>query len=83
MAWDGPAPLDGYGYPIYMGQQPFISRRSIAFPKQIRWSANQPIGQMSFQVLDDNGQIANPYVSSITNEAQELEWAMTLLVSEN
>jgi hypothetical protein len=84
MAWEGPSPLDGFGYPIYMGQQPFVSRRSIAFPKQIRWSANQPIGQMSFQVLDDSGQIANPYVPlASTGEDQELEWAMTLLVSEN
>jgi len=83
LAWDGPPPLDQYGYPIYQGQQPFISRRSIPFPKQIKWSANQPIGQMAFQVLDDSGNIANPNVQGENTELGEFEWAMTLLVSEN
>ena len=83
MGWEGPSPTDAYGYPIFQGYQPFISRRSIPFPKQIRWSANQPIGQMSFQVYDDSGQLAVPYTSDVTKDVGEFEWAMTLLVSEN
>jgi hypothetical protein len=83
LGWDGPGPTDQYGYPIFQGQQPFISRRAIPFPKQIRWSANQPIGQMAFQVIDDSGNIANPNSAGQNTEVGEFEWAMTLLVSEN
>lgn len=77
-AWDSPEPLDTYGYPIYQGYKRFIQRREIAFPKQIAWVPNQPIGQLSFQVYDDGGNILD---SSLA--AGEMEWFMTALVSEN
>jgi hypothetical protein len=61
-------------------------------PKQIQWNATQPIGQMRFQVIDDQG---FPLESSI-NSVQETydidamkisltggEWNMTLQVTEN
>jgi hypothetical protein len=70
--------LDSLGYPIYQGYKRFIQRRPIAFPKQIKWDNNIPIGQLSFQVLDDNGRILSPDVVQ-----GEMEWQMTCLVSEN
>jgi len=77
-AWDVPEPTDAYGYPIYQGYKRFIQRREIPFPKQIAWTPNQPIGQLTFQVLDDAGSILDTLPT-----ATELEWAMTMLVSEN
>jgi len=77
-AWDTPEPVDTYGYPIYQGYKRFIQRRQIAFPKQIAWVPNQPIGQLTFQVVDDAGNILDPQAS-----VSEFEWCMTMLVSEN
>lgn len=41
---------DKYNYPILMGYKPFVIRETYNPPKQIKWSANQPIGQIAFQV---------------------------------
>ena len=67
-------PVDAYGFPIHMGYTPFMIRREFNTPKQIKWSANQPIGQVSFQVYDQTGQLAK--FTPPTN------WCMTLQVSE-
>ena len=77
-AWDTPAPVDTYGYPIYQGYQRFIARRALPFPKQIRWENNIPIGQLSFQVYSSQGTILLP-----SQVQGEFEWKMTLLVSED
>lgn len=77
-AWDGPAPVDAYGYPIYQGYQRFIARRALPFPKQIRWENNVPIGQISFQVYSSQGTVLLP-----SQVQDEFEWKMTLLVSED
>lgn len=75
-AWDGPSPTDTLGYPIYQGYQSFRTRRYLAFPKQIRWETNQPIGQLSFQVVASTGELVPvPAVG-------EMEWNMCLQVSE-
>lgn len=76
MAWDGPSPVDALGYPIYMGYQSFRTRRYLAFPKQIRWEPNQPIGQLSFQVVASTGELVPVPVVG------EMEWNMCLQVSE-
>ena len=76
-AWDGPAPLDTYGYPINQGYQRFVQRRYIPFPKQIRWDNIQPIGNLGFQVFSSQGTPLDPAAS-----AGEFEWKMTMLVSE-
>ena len=78
-AWDGPAPADAYGYPIYQGYQRFIARRALPFPKQIRWENNIPIGQINFQVYSSQGTVLLP--SQV--QGGEFEWKMTLLVSED
>jgi len=78
-AWEVPAPVDGYGYPIFQGYERFIARRVLPFPKQIRWENNIPIGQISFQVRSSQGKVLTPTETG----NGELEWKMTLLVSEN
>jgi hypothetical protein len=80
-----PASNDEYGYPIYQGYKRFIQRREVPFPKQINWKPNQPIGQLSFQVLDDQGRILPPSLigtGTTTANLSEMEWQMTCLVSE-
>lgn len=74
-AWDGPSPTDSLGYPIFQGYLPFRTRRYLAFPKQIRWETNMPIGQLNFQVYDSQGEL-------VPTQTGEMEWNMLLQVSE-
>ena len=74
MAFDNPPSYDAYGFPILMGYSPFVLRRTFSPPKQIKWAANQPIGQLSFLVFTDANALA-PF------NAQS-NWLMTLQVSE-
>jgi hypothetical protein len=72
-----PSPYpDQYGFPIFPTYAPFYERRPIAFPKQIKWSNNQPIGQLQFEVY------AEYQGDSILLNTQGYDWGMTLLVSE-
>jgi len=73
-----PQTLDSYGYPIFQGYQRFVIRRVLPFPKQIRWTSNQPIGQLQFQVYSSQGTV----ITAAEVAGGEMEWAMTLLVSE-
>jgi len=75
LAWDNEGQYDAYNYPIFQGYRPFIQRRSIAFPKQIKWDNIQPIGQLGFQIYDSLGNI-------VDTTSGELEFNMSLLVSE-
>lgn len=76
MAYDEAPILDGYGYPILMGYTPFTLRRIFNPPKQIRWDAIQPVGNLAFEVWTD-GNILWPAGNEDDN------WLMTLQVSEN
>jgi hypothetical protein len=76
LAWEGPSPEDPLGYPIYQGYQSFRARRYLTFPKQIRWEPNQPIGQLTFQVIASTGELVPVPVVG------EMEWNMCLQVSE-
>jgi hypothetical protein len=58
-----------------MGYTPFCARRTFNPPKQIKWSPNQPIGNLAFQVLAATGEI-------YPNESLLSAWQMTLQVSE-
>lgn len=74
-----PSPYpDKYGFPIYPTYAPFYERRPIAFPKQIKWANNMPIGQLLFEVF------ATPVTGAdaILLNADGYDWGMTLLVSE-
>jgi hypothetical protein len=63
------------------GTIPQIIYRNFSAPKQIAWTPNQPVGQLSFQVYDDNGALLTPYLSVLVQN--NIEWSMTLQVSEN
>jgi hypothetical protein len=76
MAWDVEPQYDAYGFPILMGYKKFVVRRLFNPPKQIRWTNNQPLGNIAFQVYDDTG-------SLLTASAEENNWLMTLQFSEN
>jgi hypothetical protein len=84
--WDNETIYDTYNYPILQGYRAFLQRRSIAFPKQIKWTNTQPIGQLQFQVYDSLGDLLdipskNP--ENLGNLSKgEMEFGMTLLVSE-
>lgn len=82
MAWDSPPALDAYGYPILMGYQPFVCRRTFSPPKQIKWDSIQPLGNLAFEVyaaLNQN----NQYNSVLAPFSTNTNWLMTLQVSEN
>jgi len=68
--------LDKYGFPILMGYTQFVTRRLFNPPKQIKWDSNIPLGSLSFQVLNEDGEIVP--VSSFDSN-----WLMTLQFSEN
>lgn len=72
---DVPEQLDGFGFPILMGYTRFCRRRIYNPPKQIKWDSRQPLGNIAFQVYDDNGNLL-PVSDSKTN------WLMTLQMSE-
>lgn len=74
-AYDQPPSLDAFGFPILMGYTPFVLRRIFNPPKQIKWAANQPVGQISFQVYPDAPR------NVLANMPNSL-WEMTLQVSE-
>lgn len=76
-SWETEPALDAYGFPILMGYTPFTVRRLFNPPKQIRWNNDQPIGNLAFQVYDNNGNLVkSPPYDAKTN------WLMTLQVSE-
>ena len=76
-AWDQESSYDKYGYPVFQGYKPFIARRAVAFPKQIAWTPDIPVGQVAFQVYDENGDLLD--IAGMG----EMEFQMTFLVSEN
>jgi len=76
-AWDEQPLVDGYGFPILMGYTAFTARRIFNPPKQIKWRPNQPIGNLSFRVLDQDGALLEYDGVAFSN------WQMTLQVSEN
>jgi len=85
-AWETPAAVDAYNYPVYQGYTPFIARRNITFPKQIKWESNMVLGNLAFQVFG-----YSPYVDGLyyiplppsQTQNGQFEWGMNMLVSEN
>jgi len=76
--FDNYTATDSYGFPILMGYQPFTLRRIFNPPKQIRWEPNLPIGNLSFQVVDEYGAT----IIGQANQRLDSQWLMTLQVSE-
>jgi len=79
LAWDNPPTLDKYGFPILQGYTQFQQRRLFSPAKQIRWSPNLPIGNLSFQVYFNT---AGAQGADILLDDPRFEWLMTLQVSE-
>lgn len=79
---------DGYtGDPALIGSQPFRIVKQFSNPKQIKWSANQPIGNLTFQVFDSQGYPLGTRTGVALNgdaifDANKVGWNMSLLVSE-
>lgn len=84
--WDNAAPqVDAYGFPIEMGYTSFHIRRLYNPPKQIRWSANQPIGNLAFEVYGTTSYINSPANNKIVVQPAydgKSNWLMTLQISE-
>jgi hypothetical protein len=74
-AWDNPPTYDALGFPILMGYTPFVERRLFNPPKQIRWSSQQPVGNLAFQIYDDKANL-------LEEDEYCSEWLMTVQVSE-
>lgn len=69
------------------GCAPFTIYRNFATPKQIQWIPNQPIpGYLQFQVYDDAGALLSESTGLSYNSANQygnLDWSMTMQVTEN
>ena len=76
---DSPEPLDAYGFPILMGYVRFARRRLFNPPKYIKWDNNLPVGNLSFQIYGEDGNI----LTVPAGDEEETNWLMTLQLSEN
>ena len=73
------------------GVTPFVIYRQYPYPKQIRWSSRMPIGNVVFELFDDQGRSiqdlwnsAYPSSSSTgTSYANSFVWDCSILVSED
>ena len=73
-----------------LGSNPILLHRVFPFPKQIKWNANQPIGNLQFQVYDSQGYILSTgegISGTMENPPNSYDsdmgdWTLTLLVSE-
>jgi hypothetical protein len=76
---------EGLSDPTQVGTAPFILYRQFQTPKQIKWDTNLPIGQLSFQVYDDRGNLLTsgfPGTAAPSNDDLLGDWSISLLVSE-
>ena len=65
------------------GTYPFTIYRKFTMPKQIRWDDTAPLGNLTFEVYDDKGQILSSHLGAVYPDSTMPDWRMTLLVSEN
>lgn len=65
------------------GTYPFTINRKFPLPKQIRWDDTQPLGNVSFEVYDDKGELVSSYLGAQFPDYQMPDWRFSLLVSEN
>lgn len=72
-----PVEYDTYGYPILPGYKPFSAKRTLSFPKQIRWDPLLPIGNLSFQTYTDKETLLQ-----YDELEEDYEFKMLMLISE-
>jgi hypothetical protein len=71
-----------------LGSAPILVHRVFPFPKQIKWNANQPLGNLRFQVWDSQGYLLGTKDNVVTTSNTQYadndmgDWTMNLLVSE-
>ena len=73
------------------GVTPFVIYRQFPYPKQIRWNEKMPIGNVTFELFDDQGRsiqdLWNEAYPTTTpfgfNFANSFTWNCSLLVSED
>jgi hypothetical protein len=70
------------------GTYPFTIYRQFKTPKQILWNKAQSLGNIKFELFDNNGQpLSAPFTAGAAGSAVVTgsypDWRMTLLVSEN
>lgn len=76
-AEDLPEAIDAYGFPIMMGYKSFNRRRLYSPAKQIKWDTALQVGNLSFQVYDNLGNILEASAG-----LSDTNWQMTLQLSE-
>ena len=72
-----------------LGSAPILVHRAFPFPKQIKWNADQPIGNLRFQVYDSQGYLlttgdglTGTQNTNLFYDADMGDWSMTMLISE-
>jgi hypothetical protein len=92
--WSAPPFIDKYGFPILQGYQPFLERRNIGFPKQIKWDPIQTVANLKFESLVSDGfsdltrysgittYIPVPVLKPEATVGSGYEFQMVLLLSE-
>lgn len=73
------------------GVTPFVIYRQFPYPKQIRWNKSMPIGNMKFEMYDDQGRniqdlwnrVYPPTTQTGLAYANSFVWNATILVSED
>lgn len=65
------------------GTYPFTIYRKFPHPKQIQWNNTQPLGNLTFEVYDDKGELLSAHLGGQYPDATMPDWRITLLVSEN
>lgn len=68
--------------PIVQGYTSFVARRTPPVAKQIRWSPEQPIGQVQFQVYDDTGKLLDISPTAFPLGVN-FQFQMSMLLSED
>jgi hypothetical protein len=67
-------------FPVYQGYRPFVQRRALPYPKQIAWNNTQSVGQVTFQVYDDQGRLIDTDKFAL---GANFQFQMSMLATEN
>jgi hypothetical protein len=78
---------------IITGSTPFMLYRQFSQPKQVQWIPEQPLGNLTFELYDDQGRSIQQLFNAVALAdepdrlgqyyANSFVWNMTLLISEN
>jgi hypothetical protein len=64
--------------------EPITIYRQFSTPKQIKWDPTQPLGNVSFEVFDDKGELLSAHlIATGFGDSTLPDWRITLLFSES